>query len=134
MQPIVNNENVKMRLDIWLWSARFYKTRQMANRAIHLGRVLIHGSKVKPSRMITPGTCLSIRREQIVQTVTIKDLSARRVSAPLAVQLYIEDPSSIALNNDIKEKLKLSALSARYAEKPSKQDRKQRIKIKRLGG
>lgn len=134
MQPIVNNENVKMRLDIWLWSARFYKTRQMANRAIQLGRVLIQGSKVKPSRMITPGTCLSIRREQMVQTVTIKDLSARRVSAPLAVQLYIEDPSSIALNNDIKEKLKLSALSARYAEKPSKQDRKQRIKIKRLGG
>jgi ribosome-associated heat shock protein Hsp15 len=134
MQPIVNNENVKMRLDIWLWSARFYKTRQMANRAIQLGRVLIQGSKVKPSRMITLGTCLSIRREQMVQTVTIKDLSARRVSAPLAVQLYIEDPSSIALNNDIKEKLKLSALSTRYTEKPSKQDRKQRIKIKRLGG
>ena len=133
MHPIVNAETIKMRLDVWLWCARFYKTRQVANRAIQLGRVLIQGSKVKPSRMITLGTCLTIRREQIVQTVTIKDLSARRVSAPLAVQLYIEDPNSIALNNDIKEKLKLSALSTYYAEKPSKQDRKQRIKIKRLG-
>jgi ribosome-associated heat shock protein Hsp15 len=123
-----------MRLDAWLWTARFYKTRQIANKAIQQGRILIQGSKVKPSRTISSGVRLSIRREQILQTIMIKNLAVKRVSATLAVHLYAEDPSSIARNNDIKNNLKLRASSMTHAEKPSRQERKERIKIKRLGG
>ena len=132
MYPSVDSQNIKMRLDTWLWAARFYKTRQLAIKAIQLGRVLIDDSKVKPSRIITSGICLNIRREQVSQRITIKELSLKRVSAKLAAQLYSEDPSSISRNNDIQEKLKFSYLSISYDDKPNKKARKERIKIKRL--
>jgi ribosome-associated heat shock protein Hsp15 len=79
-----------MRLDKWLWAARFYKTRALAVDEINLGRVRVGGQPVKPARDVKVGDLLSIRTGNVTREVEVKGLSNQRGPAPQAQQLYAE--------------------------------------------
>jgi len=83
-----------MRVDKWLWAARFYKTRSLATAAITAGEVRIARERVKPAREVKPGDTLQIRRGDDVQQVVVRALSDVRGPAPVAQRLYEETDES----------------------------------------
>ncbi|MGV3571799.1 MAG: RNA-binding S4 domain-containing protein [Ramlibacter sp.] len=85
-----------LRIDKWLWAARFYKTRTLACDEIDKGRVAINGQDVKPAREVKVGDTVALRREGVTRTVVVKGLSAMRGPAPVAQQLYEETAESLA--------------------------------------
>ncbi len=119
-----DTDHGKMRVDKWLWAARFFKTRSLAKAAIEGGKVHQQGERVKVSREITVGMELTIRQGLTEKTVTIKALSMQRGGAPIAQQLYEETPVSIAKRELIAAHRKLSNL-ARPDHRPSKHERQQ---------
>jgi ribosome-associated heat shock protein Hsp15 len=84
----------EMRIDKWLWAARFFKTRSAAQEEVSLGRVLVDGSRAKPSRSIRPGNLLEIRRGEEVFKVYVEGLSNTRGPAAVAQKLYRETQES----------------------------------------
>lgn len=87
----------KLRIDKWLWAARFYKTRTLATDEIGKGRVAVNGQDVnKPAREVKVGDTVAVRREGLTRTVVVKGLSEMRGPAPVAQQLYEETPESLA--------------------------------------
>ena len=91
----VLNVQTKVRLDKWLWAARFYKTRAIAKQSIEGGKVHCDGARSKPSKEITLGTRISLRQGFDEKTVIVKVLSDKRKSAPKAQLLYEETAESI---------------------------------------
>jgi ribosome-associated heat shock protein Hsp15 len=102
----------KLRIDKWLWSARFYKTRTLAAEEIGKGRVEVNGQEAKPAREVKVGDRVSVRRESVTRTVVVKGLSGMRGPAPVAQQLYEETPESIAARE-------AAAQQRRYAREPA---------------
>jgi ribosome-associated heat shock protein Hsp15 len=86
----------KLRIDKWLWVARFYKTRTLASEEVARGRVEVNGQEVKPARELKLGDTVSVRQAPDVRTVLVKGLSGARGPAPVAQQLYEETPESIS--------------------------------------
>jgi len=86
----------KVRLDKWLWAARFYKTRAIAKQAIEGGKVQCEGARSKPSKEITVGTVITLRQGFDEKVVVVAGLSEQRRSAPEAQALYEETKESIA--------------------------------------
>lgn len=84
-----------MRLDKWLWAARFFKTRQLAHDAIAGGRVHLNGQRVKPGKEIGIGAQLEISKDHLTWHIEVTALSARRGPAKEAVLLYRETPESL---------------------------------------
>jgi ribosome-associated heat shock protein Hsp15 len=115
-----------MRLDKWLWAARFYKTRALAVEEINLGRVRIGGQPVKPARDVKVGDLLSIRIGTLAREVEIKGLSNQRGPAPQAQALYAETPASITAREAAAEARRLAPEPADSIEqgRPTKQDRR----------
>lgn len=97
-----------MRIDKWLWAARFFKTRALATAAIHAGHIRHNGSPVKPARTLHPGDTLEITLDNLRWTVTVVDLNEQRRPAPEARLLYEETPESKARREAIKENLRLA--------------------------
>ena len=87
----------KVRLDKWLWAARFFKTRALAKAAIEGGKVHINGQRAKPSKDLVSGETLCIRQRWDEKTVTVTELSDQRRGAPEAEKLYSETTESVAL-------------------------------------
>jgi ribosome-associated heat shock protein Hsp15 len=85
-----------VRLDKWLWTARFFKTRSLAQAAVAGGKVKLEGERVKPAKEITPGARLAIRVGELEWEVTVMALSGQRGSAAQARLLYEEDEASRA--------------------------------------
>lgn len=85
----------RLRIDKWLWAARFYKTRTLAVEEIGKGRVAVNGQDAKPAREVKVGDTVAVRREAITRTVVVKGLSAMRGPAPVAQQLYEETAESV---------------------------------------
>jgi len=81
----------KVRLDKWLWAARFYKTRQLAHESLELGRVLVNGERVKASRIVREGDELLLRINQLEYRITVLQLATQRRPAKEAVLMYQED-------------------------------------------
>jgi ribosome-associated heat shock protein Hsp15 len=116
-----------MRLDKWLWAARFVKTRALAVEQIDKGRVLVNGAQAKPGRDIRPGDRLELRLGPLPRTVEVLALSAQRGPATVAQALYGETPESVA------ERERLAALRRMGTEpalaqdhgRPTKRDRRQ---------
>ena len=85
-----------MRIDKWLWAARFYKTRSLAQQAIAAGRVKLNDARIKPSHELKPGDALAIRVGELEWRITVKALSDKRGPADVARQLYQESEASRA--------------------------------------
>ena len=85
----------RLRIDKWLWAARFYKTRSLATDEIDKGRVAINGQATKPAREVKVGDLVALRREGVTRTVKVMALSDMRGPAPVAQQLYEETPESL---------------------------------------
>jgi ribosome-associated heat shock protein Hsp15 len=120
-----------VRLDLWLWAARFYKTRSLAKQAIEAGRVEVDGQGAKPSRGVKVGEKLSVRRGEELFEIEVLDLSGKRGSATLARALYAESPESIARRAAELEKRRLEATG--YRAPLSKPDKRARRLIQALG-
>lgn len=88
--------DTKIRLDKWLWAARFFKTRSLAQAAIDLGRVRVGGERVKVAREARIGDELEVSAGELRRTVVIRALSNQRGPAPVAQQLYEETAASVA--------------------------------------
>lgn len=91
----MNNELEKVRIDKWLWAARFFKTRNLAIKAVNGGKVHLNQQRVKPAKAVQIGDYLSIHIGYTERTVLVTGLSDRRGSAPQAALLYKETPESI---------------------------------------
>ena len=118
-----------IRIDKWLWAARFFKTRSIAKAAIEGGKVHQNGERVKVSKEIRVGTELTIQQGFDKKTVLVKALSGVRGPAPVAQQLYEETEVSIARRELIATQRKLHNL-ARPDHRPSKKDRRDISKFK----
>ncbi|HHW52055.1 RNA-binding protein [Acinetobacter towneri] len=118
-----------IRIDKWLWAARFFKTRSIAKAAIEGGKVHHNGERVKVSKEIRVGTELTIQQGFDKKTVLVKALSSVRGPAPVAQQLYEETEVSIARRELIATQRKLHNL-ARPDHRPSKKDRRDISKFK----
>ena len=119
------------RIDVWLWAARFYKTRSLAKAAVVGGKVEVGGQGVKPSRMLRVGDALRIRRGEELFEVEVRGLSDVRGSAPVAHQLYAESEDSIARRAAEREQRRLAATG--YRAPLSKPDKRARRLIQALG-
>lgn len=89
-----HGEGERMRLDKWLWAARFFKTRQLASEAINGGKVHLNGQRVKPGKEVSLGARLEIGKDQLSWDITVTALSAQRRPAKEALLLYEESPES----------------------------------------
>jgi len=116
----------KMRIDKWLWAARFYKTRTLAAEEIDKGRVQINGQEVKPARDVKAGDTLTLRQGPVLRAVVVKGLSMQRGAAPVAQLLYEETPESVANRQQAAEQRKLNNEPADSIEhgRPTKRDRR----------
>jgi ribosome-associated heat shock protein Hsp15 len=115
-----------MRLDKWLWVARFFKTRALAARACELGRIDCNGHQAKASREIHPGDSLQIRNDGGEFTVTVVGLSGMRGPASVAQTLYQETEESQQRRRQLAEERKAMPHFEAFREgKPSKRDRRE---------
>lgn len=119
-----------MRIDKWLWAARFFKTRSIAKDAIEGGKVHHMGERVKVSKEVRVGMELTIRQGFEEKTVVIQSLSEVRGGAPQAQLLYQETAESIAKREQFAEQRQLANL-ARPDHRPSKRDRRQITRFQR---
>ncbi len=121
----------RLRIDKWLWAARFYKTRSLATEEIVKGRVQANGQDAKPSREVKIGDTVVIRQGQVVRTITVQGISHQRGSAPVAQQLYLETPESIRIRELATEHRRLHPEPAQAIEhgRPTKRDRRSIEKV-----
>jgi ribosome-associated heat shock protein Hsp15 len=117
----------RIRLDKWLWAARFYKTRSLAVQEIGKGRVQVNDQLAKPSREVAIGDIIGIRKEDPAVHVLVRALSSVRGPAPVARLLYEETPESITAREHAAEMKRLAPEPASElgAGRPTKRDRRQ---------
>ncbi len=124
-------EQYSMRLDKWLWSARFFKTRALAQKHIELGRVQVNGQKVKNSKNISVGDKVHLTLNSLPYLLTVKALNHQRRPAPEARLLYEEDVQTAKEREQQKLLDQASRVSAAYPDgRPTKRDRRQLDKMK----
>jgi ribosome-associated heat shock protein Hsp15 len=116
-----------LRIDKWLWAARFFKTRSIASDEIGKNRVQINGQDAKASREVKPGDTVRMRQGQVERTVLVNAISAVRGPAPVAQLLYEETAESLAQRQKLAEMNRLSREPALSIEqgRPTKRDRRQ---------
>ncbi|AYM95949.1 RNA-binding S4 domain-containing protein [Acidovorax sp. 1608163] len=115
-----------MRLDKWLWCARFYKTRSLATEEISKGRVTVNGQQAKPARDLRCGDTVALRQGPVARTVLVRALSGARGPAPVAQLLYEETAESIAAREQAAEQRRLAPEPAATLQdgRPTKRDRR----------
>ncbi len=129
---MAESDNNTMRLDKWLWAARFFKTRALAQRHIELGRVLVNGAKVKNSKYIVPGDKVHLTLNSLPYEFTVAALNHQRRPAPEARLLYRENAEVAEKREQQKLLDQASRISAAYPDgRPTKRDRRQIDKMKR---
>lgn len=125
-------ENAPVRLDKWLWAARFFKTRGLAAEAIKGGKVEINGAKAKASRTLQIGDLLRIRRGQELFEVHVADLSQQRGPAAQAALLYQETQASRRQREELASLRKAEAQSRpKFPGRPTKRDRREIVRFKK---
>ena len=122
----------RVRLDKWLWAARFYKTRALASDAIAGGKVQVNGDRAKRGRPVQPGDEIRIRQGPYEHQVVVRALSARRGPASAAAELYEETPASRAAREAMA--LQLKSLHAAFVADKGRPTKKDRRELGRLKG
>ena len=121
-----DSDNEELRLDKWLWAARFYKTRSLATEAIHAGHIKLNGSTVKPARELRSGDILDLAIGEVKWTIDVLGLNDQRRPASEAQQLYAETPESIARRAAVKEAQRLAPTpGSDMRGRPTKKARRQ---------
>ena len=125
----------RVRLDKWLWAARFYKTRALAAEEIARGRISVNGQPAKPSRELRPGDRIVLRQGAVERTVELLALSNVRGPAPVAQTLYAETPESIAARLQAVEARRQGVEPSAAIEqgRPTKRDRRQLDRLRGRG-
>ena len=119
-----------VRLDKWLWAARFFKTRSLATDAVDAGKVKVNGDKVKPARTVRIGDKLDIDNGSDRWEVDVMNLSDVRQAAPIARNLYEETDESVERRANVAENRKMfREPSADFKGRPTKRDRRQMGKL-----
>jgi len=131
MPGTTSTDHLVVRLDQWLWAARFFKTRSLARDAIESGKVEIGAQRVKPARPVRVDDALRVTRGQETFELVVAALSDKRGPASVAQNLYVESPQSIAQ----REKQRQDAISQRtgYRAPAGKPDKRARRLIRALG-
>ncbi|VUZ23109.1 Heat shock protein 15 [uncultured Comamonas sp.] len=119
-----------VRLDKWLWAARFFKTRSLAAEEIHKGRVSVNGTVAKAAREVRIGDTIALRQGNIPKTVQVLGLSQMRGPAPVAQQLYAETPESQEQRQQLAEQRRLApepaaAITQQRQGRPTKRQRRE---------
>jgi ribosome-associated heat shock protein Hsp15 len=126
----------QVRLDKWLWAARFFKTRALAAEAIANGRVAVNGRRAKASKSVATGDSISIEKEKIAWSVVVRVVSARRGPAREAVELYEETPESREAREraarERAEQAHVAPIAGRTGGRPSKRDRRRMERLRGL--
>jgi len=126
-----NKSDKKIRLDKWLWAARFYKTRSIARDMINGGKVHYNGQRAKASKVVELHAILTIRQGDFTKKVSIEELSDHRRGAPIAITLYKETNESIKKRDEYSILRKLSLQNAPHPDKkPNKKQRRELIQAK----
>jgi ribosome-associated heat shock protein Hsp15 len=121
-----------MRIDKWLWTARFSKTRSLATEAVLAGHVQVDGKRVKPAREVRVGDTLEIRRGTFTWTVDVRALAERRGPASEAATLYEETKESLEAREQQRLERRLAQpLGADLGARPTKQDRRRLEALRR---
>jgi len=130
--PLLNEMTEdRVRIDKWLWAARFFKTRSMAAQAVTGGKVHVNGARIKPARMVQPGEELRIRRGELEFIVIVQAVSDKRRPAKEAQLLYVETEESIRQRENTREQKRLEAADRMYG--PMKRpDKRERRKIRKF--
>lgn len=124
-----------LRIDKWLWCARFFKTRSLAADEISKNRVSINAQVAKASREVRCGDSVTFRQGAMSRTVVVRGISATRGSAPLAQQLYEETPESISAREQAAEQRRLAPEPANTLTegRPTKRDRRDMERVSSWG-
>ncbi|MDF2529348.1 MAG: ribosome-associated heat shock protein Hsp15 [Gammaproteobacteria bacterium] len=128
-ERMAQDEIMEVRIDKWLWAARFFKTRSLAKNAVESGKVHIDGQKAKPSKNVAIGMVISVRQGLESKTLTVTALSDQRKAAPDAALLYEESFES-------QQKRELIKQAARHlpkppSERPNKKQRRELVSFKK---
>lgn len=116
----------RVRLDKWLWAARFFKTRSLASQAVEGGKVKLNGARTKPSKVLKPGDRLLIHIGSYAWDITVLALSERRGPASEARSLYAEDETSLRQRQQqVAERRLLANPGAEHKGRPTKRARRQ---------
>jgi ribosome-associated heat shock protein Hsp15 len=131
---LVSGNGERVRLDKWLWAARFFKTRSLATEAVDGGRVVVNGERAKPARTVNPGDLLAIRIGPYAWTVTVTGLSSRRGPATEARTLYTEsDKSRLAREEAVARIRAAQPLNPLHKGRPTKRDRRELDRLRDEG-
>jgi ribosome-associated heat shock protein Hsp15 len=115
----------EVRIDKWLWAARFFKTRGAATEAVAGGRVLLNGVRIKPAKEVRPNDAVEVRVGQTTWTVRVVGLAEKRGSASVAATLYEETRESAALREERAQQRRLATPpGADVGARPTKRDRR----------
>jgi ribosome-associated heat shock protein Hsp15 len=126
------SDAVPVRLDKWLWAARFFKTRSLAVEAIEGGRVSVNGDRAKPAKNVKVGDAVAIRKPPFEFAVTVTGLADKRGSAAIAAKLYEETAESRARRTVLAAEIK-SLPQPRFKGRPTKKTRRDYEKWLRSG-
>ena len=128
------NALITLRIDKWLWCARFYKTRSLAADEISKNRVAINGQVAKASREVRCGDSVTFRQGVVHRTVVVRGISGARGSAPVAQQLYEETPESTSVREQAAEQRRLAPEPAHTLTdgRPTKRDRRDIVRVSTL--
>lgn len=122
----------KVRLDKWLWAARFYKTRALAVDAIETGKVEVNSERSKRSKLVQPGDRIRVRMGPYEHLITVRGVSEKRGSASIASQLYEEDPESKKARETMAAHVRAMRASTGYESgRPTKKDRREIERLRR---
>jgi ribosome-associated heat shock protein Hsp15 len=127
----IHDDSDRVRLDKWLWAARFFKTRSLATEAVAGGKVEVNGERAKPAKAIKRGDQVRLRLGAFEHTLNVRALSDRRGPAPVAQTLYEETEASRQARERVAEQLRLAPAPFVYEEKgrPTKKDRRALTKL-----
>ena len=128
------DEIARVRLDKWLWAARFFKTRALAATAIETGKVEVNGERAKRAKPLQVGDAVRIRLGPYYHIITVRGLSEVRGSAPIAAKLYEETEEGRRAREALQVQMKAAQSASGYQPgRPTKKDRREIEKLRRRG-
>ncbi len=122
-----------LRLDKWLWAARFFKTRQLAVEAINGGKVHVDGQRAKPGKLVHVGSRLTIHKGSLAWELVVTGISRQRRSAPEAAHLYDEDEASRLRRQALVRERREQGMTGPAQGRPTKRDRRELERFRRGG-